>query len=538
MSWPSLPPALRVRIFQHIYSAEANKTRPYASPAFRKIRRHFLDLASETRYASVNSEWQQYFEAENFQRLILDHTDIVDFGKIVTRRSTRYRANLIRWIWLRVTLPEYDCSQCSQPQTNDGQVADETRITTAVWHLFRYLSVVNDGRANITLELSAHSPSDEVHYCQELKNIMTDTEWHVSTDRVAVPDDAAHGWRNGKRKALTMGAYRRVFGDPIGIGIMVRANEDVGLDGFLTEAEQQTLPRTRAVTGLVIRLQFLKHVSIRYFLYYVMRALPELRSLRYEFRGGAAATAIRPNSSDLTIRRADHRYLIEALLPRFTGLRSLCLFEAGNSFNWVRGVPPAAPDLEMGRDLAHNGKHLWEIHVGRLVDARDFFYMFWPYNEDAVDFWWPREVYLDSYWPHLRHLSLTTRLLACAATTEPLIRAAGLAAERMPRLVTMKLWDAVRESDKRFYYYHMVGQQRHVVVVPNEMAFKLPVDIYRSWRRVAGRYGPEHTLLALNLSYYDPGGGQADEERVWRGPLTRTSAVQLRMEQERIEGGA
>lgn len=515
MSWSSLPSTLHLRIFSHLYSVEANKTRPYESPATRKLTRDNLGLPPETRYASVNREWQEYFEAENFQRLILDHTDIANFGKIVTRRSTRYRANLVRWIWLRVTLLEYDCGQCSLPETNEEQTVNQTRITTAVWHLFRYLSVVNDGRANITLELSAHSPSDALHYCQELKNVMNDTAWHVSTDDVAVPDDSAHGWRNGNRQPLTMGAYRRVFGDPIGIGIMVRANIESGLDGLLTDSERHTLPRTRAVTALVIRLQFLKHISVRYFLSHVMRALPDLRSLTYEFREGAAATG--PHENDLTIRRADRRHLIQALLPRFVGLRSLCLFEAGNDFDWARGLPPAAPDRDTGRDLADEGTHLWEIHVGRMVDARDFFYLFWPYSEDAMDFvWWPRE----AYWPHLRHLSLTTRLLTCPATSEPLIRAAGQAAERMPMLVSMKLWDAVRESEKRFYYFHMAGKQRHVVVVPNQMALTLPVDITRSWRRVAGRHGPAHILLVFNLSGYDPERGQMGEEGMWRGPLT------------------
>jgi hypothetical protein len=308
MSWSTLPSALHMRIFSHLYSAEANKTRPYESPATRKSNRDSLGLPSETRYASVNREWQEYFEAENFQRLILDHTDIADFGKTVTRRSTRYRANLVRWIWLRVTLSEYDCSQCSLPQTFEEQVASETRITSAIWHLFRYLSVVDDGRASITLELSAHSPSDVLHHCQGLKNVMNDTAWHASTDHVAVPDDTDHGWRNGKRRPLTRGAYRRLFGDPVGIGIMVRAY----IPDELTDSEREILPMTRAVTALAIRLQFLKHVSVRYFLYYVMRALPDLRSLRYEFRQGAAA--IGPSAHDLTIRRAEQRYLIGSLL--------------------------------------------------------------------------------------------------------------------------------------------------------------------------------------------------------------------------------
>lgn len=113
----------------------------------------------------------------------------------------------------------------------------------------------DDGHRGITLELSVHSPSDPEHYWLEFRNTMNDTVWCVSRKDIPLVrlNDEAHGWRDGRRRSLDVGANLRIFGNPKGLGI------DSGSAGL---AKQKRLPQAKVIRGLDIRLQLPRHFSI------------------------------------------------------------------------------------------------------------------------------------------------------------------------------------------------------------------------------------------------------------------------------------
>lgn len=76
----------------------------------------------------------------------------------------------------------------------DAQISLHNRIfTSALWTLFVTLSswetaagaTFGDKKKGVTLELSAHSPSDFEHWCGELANRADDTAWCLHDAKVS-----------------------------------------------------------------------------------------------------------------------------------------------------------------------------------------------------------------------------------------------------------------------------------------------------------------------------------------------------------------
>lgn len=103
----------------------------------------------------------------------------------------------MRWIWLRIDLSRYTCDDCCKRETNWEKINHDIRFIIALCRLFGHLKTIDDGHPGIMLELSAHSPSDSEHYCQELRKIMNDTMWHASDTYAAIQNskDKAHEWK-------------------------------------------------------------------------------------------------------------------------------------------------------------------------------------------------------------------------------------------------------------------------------------------------------------------------------------------------------
>lgn len=100
--------------------------------------RHSLeDRRSRAAYASVSLQWQEFFEKLNFNKLILRHSALNGFRKIVKRRShicksgnagrrrqrpvavtspSLSRMPRIQHIWLCIELLPYDCGRCKLPE--------------------------------------------------------------------------------------------------------------------------------------------------------------------------------------------------------------------------------------------------------------------------------------------------------------------------------------------------------------------------------------------------------------------------------------
>lgn len=372
MSWSALPLELRREVFRHL---EINKQRTYKSPKARQAER--LEATQSKRgihanYAAINREWQAHFEVRNFEFLTLESSDIDDFKEII---SSPRRGGCLYWIWLRVELLDYGCDKCGVPESEQEQRQHQVQFTVAVWGLLHHLHRVEywqrgtrpseQERDGITFELSAHSPSDAEHHCQELMNTVNDSMWDISDDyRIDRPNDRSHGWRNGQRRCpISEGTNARLFGTPQGLGVDVD-------NACIPHWKRQ--PKPTLVRELVIRLQFLRHFSIRKGLGPIIDCLPRLQSLLYECRQGINSG--RPLTGQ-TRRQMDHRQIFYGILSSCKTLTKLALYEHHN--HPYSPVPPTiAPDPAAGIALGSQSSHLHEIYVSWMVDAKDFLYSF------------------------------------------------------------------------------------------------------------------------------------------------------------------
>lgn len=277
MSFNSLPAELKTMILDCL---KDTKLRPYVNPSQLSAWRRYRGMPSsgpQALYACVNRDWQEHFEARNMRRLVLGHDDMEEFRAVMSSCPPRHR--LVRGIWLRLELPEYGCNRCNAPESLKEAMEHRKRFTGALEGLFSVLSTFDaDDHPGVTLELSAHSPSDSQHFCKELMNTIADTEEHVSEANSAlVPsDDFRHGWTTGVRRPLHLDAYLRVFGSPY--GLRVNASKLVA--------------RAPVVRDLLIRLQFPRYFSIRNGLGPIVERLPRLESIRYECREAASTTVV------------------------------------------------------------------------------------------------------------------------------------------------------------------------------------------------------------------------------------------------------
>lgn len=173
-------------------------------------------------YSYVSRHWNSLVEPIQFKRLILGQSDILDFGKIVTGARMAY----VQHIWLRLELPAYDCQSCQTEESNEEMQSHNVTYSHAIWDLFEVLSSPSwTNTGGFTLELSAHSPSDTIHFGEDLKMRISDTAWEKADEDPDMPtilthNDAPHGWLHGRKcwRTLPTGAKHRLFGHARGLG--------------------------------------------------------------------------------------------------------------------------------------------------------------------------------------------------------------------------------------------------------------------------------------------------------------------------------
>jgi hypothetical protein len=101
-SWASLPVELREAILSFVcLPSSAEQCNGSGSSKL-------------ARFATVSLEWQTYFEARIFRRLVLDPGSVGDFDTIFRRHDARL--GYIRKLWLRIRLSAYECPYCDEPE--------------------------------------------------------------------------------------------------------------------------------------------------------------------------------------------------------------------------------------------------------------------------------------------------------------------------------------------------------------------------------------------------------------------------------------
>ncbi|QYS98028.1 hypothetical protein H0G86_005227 [Trichoderma simmonsii] len=451
-SWMYLPPELRLMILKKLsyliyWSKEGDA---------QEQRRE------KCSYAAVSREWQEFFERWTFRHLTLHQSDLAELGKIIQDNSNRQMS--VQFICLRIELPKYGCKKCKKGESPIEVRTNQRLFTTAVYDLFFILSQWEE-QCDVTLEISVHSPSDALHYCQELKDrihrkaTMTQRYSKSRTRR-----KATHGWRRGIQiDSPPDGAKLRVFGHPKGLGFDLRTS---------VARKLGTLPEVKVVTCLLIRRQFYRHFSVPKALGPMMKSLSRLEHLSYEPWQGIDTNKL----AGRQIRDEEHTRLFLDVIQHHETLHSVSMFESFNPAMHTRGKRQAYPAL--GQSVAKVSQNLKNLAAIFNVDAKDFFYAFFPSKNP--------ELPPSMSWSNLRHLNLCSELLVPAHYNE-LIRVAAAAALQMPKLGCMELWNSGPHLMSCIFRYCKLRHGKRFIQLLNTWGGKLDKEAIACWREVADR---------------------------------------------------
>ncbi|KAK5659352.1 hypothetical protein OQA88_1445 [Cercophora sp. LCS_1] len=431
MSWNKLPAELRLMVFRELAFLR--------DPVRPEERYDFVN------YARVCKQWHARWTAESFHQIVLDQDRISDLDELTKKSPSLNR--LIRQIYLRIKLPNYDCSVCQQEDDLEAKGRNNTVFTKAVVGLFTVISTwpqmipkphVPVSRA-LSLEISAYSPSDYQHGFKDfrLKNdypICFDTDVYIGEGngfaaekqflkmtKQEQHDDPVHGWANGTQSPVCLGTRKRL-------------TETLSLD------QGVQIPRARAVTTLIVRRQSYRPIETSS-LRQMLRAVPKLALFTHE-----PWYNVTPELQ-MSFER-EYRKLLNDMQKTNKKLQNIILFQ-----NASKLLNPDVPDNGNGSSPSPKGKRLLGNHLARasrkldtevlsaafLVDAYDFFHEFTARI--------PRECRDLLIWSNLREVNLTSRHLH---DSEPLhmrqgmLCRAGHAAALMPNLEVLTLWNGGR----------------------------------------------------------------------------------------------
>jgi hypothetical protein len=244
-------------------------------------------------------------------------------------------------------------------------------------------------------------------------------------------DDYKHGWVRGSRIRGPSHDELRRIGD---------SADDLAFDpyGFLAISPKHPKPYVFVVTSLVIRRQFYHGFPSRYLLP-IMGMLPNLRSLTYE----------PVHSTRNRSRESDNMNLLDFAIsgPWGQKLKQVSIFQS--SHRRIEWVPNIYTLLARARLLGERSQNLEELHAAFFIDASSFFD---GYYGDVFGDQQPLR------WMELRCLSLTSELLRGMPIIDgytkanTLMETAGLAAQGMPQLEVMELWQTSDHSATLFRY--------------------------------------------------------------------------------------
>lgn len=247
MSWSCLPAEIRVLVFE-------------------ALQQNGSGLAG---FATVSREWQIIIEQQNFARIKLTPSCLADFGAMIYRNRA-----LVRYIWLCLELPEYDCIQSILTKMSDTENA---LIATAFEDLFSTLSTW-EPNGDLLLDISVHSPSDAQHYFKYL-TFRPDTPYdehdmdlRIKQSMLVKHDQRRHGWTAGTPYCPPREAFFKIFDN---IMQKERCLDDPQEMWF------RKLPLVPAVTGVLLRQQNYRRWKPTA-LAHMFSRLPRLQEIHYE----------------------------------------------------------------------------------------------------------------------------------------------------------------------------------------------------------------------------------------------------------------
>ncbi|KAI1121814.1 hypothetical protein F5Y10DRAFT_255466 [Nemania abortiva] len=520
MYWHTIPQELRIMVLESLVLLESDGGR--TSP-----------------YAAVSKEWQAFFEKQHFGRLVLHQSHIREFDRIVRHQRRR----MVRHIWLRIQLAEYDCDRCYKRENDAEARVNNQLMTEAIWTTLKVLSTwpkrgrFGVGNKGPILELSVHSPSDIEHH---FHNYLLDSNFYAhSTNEDCSGEEFCnilsreqktrrtsadtHAQRYGYNGKLASGADNFLSSFNAAIRIDARL---LTLDfGNLGPGKKRVLPSAKVVRGLLIRRQSVRQFSLSTLLE-IVRRLPEIEIISLE------------SWQPMFIQIID----AGGMLDRFSGPTSLKTLSIFRGYNPV--VSLRAPySIDLGQALADGTNLVEHLSIAFLIDSNQFFHDFRPKNPDTIgsDIFrsamqrnlmsqlsplrrrrlmekkrkaLPRSfdyLLLDEFkaehgsipiyqpsWPCLKSLALTSHTLNPTASGDELnaiFISAATAAMEMPQLQTMEIWNATRSSLCIFRYRRTGSNGRPMITLISSWGLILGPQVVSSWNDVTRKYFDEEVRV-------------------------------------------
>lgn len=486
VSWYSLPADIRLLILETLLQ----------------------DGCSLARFATVSREWQSIIERHTFAKINLTSSRLANFS-LMTRRNQA----LVRYIWLRLELQEYNCDQC---EPHDIEMmgldnTDNTLITTAFLSLFSTLSTW-ESNSNLLLDISVYSPSDSEHWFKYLTfapDISSDGDLGQCLEQSILDklDDHQHGWVTGRQaSAPSSDAIHKVFDEILGEG---------PFDSNEQENEWwQQLPLVPAVKGVLLRQQTRRRWKPTT-LAQMLSRFPRLQEIYYEpwrewcetqqrwtdqckcyvrslFSTRYILIAILLTADNLLhlVFNIDFELLFESLAS--SQLRKLILFENFNqqyplSFMPLLGCDPIRiPTPNVTQAVASISLRLEHLSASFIIDASYFFY-----NRK-----------LSWEWPSLISLTLTSRLLSpykSSVEIDNMLREAAAAAIKMPNLKIMEIWHG-QDGLATLFRYQVTREGSAILTCRATWQFALRPPVVQAWEAVAQtRYSHGYTVIQEEL---------------------------------------
>ncbi|UPK96087.1 hypothetical protein LCI18_007022 [Fusarium solani-melongenae] len=371
------------------------------------------DLAS---FACVNRHWREFFEAKTFRHLLISQYDIEDFDTVVRGARRSY----VKHLWLRILLPKH--LWVWRKEEEDAHVlwkADRI-FTTSIFGLWDALAnwdaCIHDGNLGFTFELSAHSPSDRG------KHIRDDFfERDVDMYQGYLETNSAEAYKSsGDVYAPYLKAYRGLAGK---FGTQMWDRTVADLFGWkplefnfheqeemspIREDEAPELPSVSVITKFLIRQSQFRQISPTS-LVETLSSLPHFEQVAIE-RWPCMA----------------RKFILD--LPML--VKTLSLYgDIANIFHEWSSRDVIA--IGLAKHLRNYSRHLENISVSFLIDAKNFFQPFWTSQTECT-----------TTWENLKTFSLTSQIFKSSSRSRVngLLCAAANAAMKMPKLQLLELW--------------------------------------------------------------------------------------------------
>ena len=198
-------------------------------------------------------------------------------------------------------------------------------------------------------------------------------------------------------------------------------------------------------------------------------------------------------------------------------------FQFGQDINGCDSI--RNPDPAVGRMVALASLKLEHLAASFIVDASHFF-----------------DIGPASDWPNLVSLVLTSRLLTPntnAVEIGAMLQVAAAAAMRMPRLVTMEIWNGRKGLAALFKYQAFRAMQKARIIWRGTWELTLEPSVIQAWEAVAHQY--DSRGLELVEEWLDKAAikshGDAIHHLMLSSQVIRpVSLQQIRMEQDVLAG--